>query len=110
MRFSELRIDEIRAANFCYGRHAAATLPPQDTQHFMSLAGVNTANGINVLCSNTSGDRHALKAATFRYKKEIDPESVLQFGLVTEDVEKVKPELRGSRLVKARSTPFATKR
>src|SRR5204863_1266426 len=30
---------------------------------------------------------------TFRYKKEIDPERIPQFGLVAEDVEKVNPDL-----------------
>jgi len=36
---------------------------------------------------------HALKPVTFRYKKEIDPEGVPQFGLVAEEVEKVNPDL-----------------
>ncbi len=35
----------------------------------------------------------ALKPVTFRYKKELDPESVPQFGLVAEDVAKVNPGL-----------------
>jgi hypothetical protein len=35
----------------------------------------------------------ALKPVTFRYKPEIDPEGVPQFGLVAEDVEKVNPHL-----------------
>ena len=35
----------------------------------------------------------ALKPVTFRYKKEIDPQSRSQFGLVAEDVEKVNPDL-----------------
>jgi uncharacterized coiled-coil protein SlyX len=35
----------------------------------------------------------ALKPVTFRYKKEIDPEGVQQFGLVAEEVEKVNPDL-----------------
>jgi hypothetical protein len=35
----------------------------------------------------------ALKPVTFRYKKELDPEGVPQFGLVAEDVEKVNSEL-----------------
>ena len=30
---------------------------------------------------------------TFRYKKEIDPNSIPQFGLVAEQVEKVNPDL-----------------
>jgi hypothetical protein len=36
---------------------------------------------------------HALKPVTFRYKKELDPDSIPQFGLVAEEVEKVNPDL-----------------
>src|SRR5207302_7386495 len=36
---------------------------------------------------------HALKPVTFRYKKDLDPEGIPQFGLVAEDVEKVNPDL-----------------
>ena len=35
----------------------------------------------------------ALKPVTFRYKEEIDPERLQQFGLVAEEVEKVNPAL-----------------
>ena len=35
----------------------------------------------------------ALKPITFRYKKEFDPDSIPQFGLVAEQVEKVNPDL-----------------
>jgi predicted ribosome quality control (RQC) complex YloA/Tae2 family protein len=35
----------------------------------------------------------ALKPVTFRYKKELDPKGIPQFGLVAEDVEKVNPDL-----------------
>jgi hypothetical protein len=35
----------------------------------------------------------ALKPVTFRYKKEIDPKSTAQFGLVAEEVEKVNADL-----------------
>jgi hypothetical protein len=35
----------------------------------------------------------ALKPVTFRYKQEIDPSSIPQFGLVAEQVEKVNPDL-----------------
>jgi Chaperone of endosialidase len=34
-----------------------------------------------------------LKPVTFRYKKELDPDGVPQFGLVAEEVEKVNPDL-----------------
>jgi hypothetical protein len=35
----------------------------------------------------------ALKPVTFRYKQEIDPKGIPQFGLVAEDVEKINPDL-----------------
>jgi Chaperone of endosialidase len=35
----------------------------------------------------------ALHPVTFRYKKELDPEGIPQFGLVAEQVEKVNPDL-----------------
>ena len=35
----------------------------------------------------------ALKPVTFRYKKELDPDAIPQFGLVAEEVEKVNPDL-----------------
>jgi len=35
----------------------------------------------------------ALKPVTFRYKQEIDPRGIPQFGLVAEEVEKVNPNL-----------------
>jgi Chaperone of endosialidase len=35
----------------------------------------------------------ALKPVTFRYKPEIDPDGIPQFGLVAEEVEKVNPDL-----------------
>jgi hypothetical protein len=35
----------------------------------------------------------ALKPVTFHYKKEVDPEGILQFGLVAEEVEKINPDL-----------------
>jgi len=41
----------------------------------------------------TSESLFSLKPVSFRYKKEIDPASTSQFGLVAEDVEKVNPAL-----------------
>ena len=35
----------------------------------------------------------ALRPVTFRYKHELDPDGIPQFGLVAEDVEKVNPDL-----------------
>jgi hypothetical protein len=39
----------------------------------------------------------ALQPVTFRYKKEFDPTGTAQFGLVAEEVEKVNPDLCGTR-------------
>ena len=35
----------------------------------------------------------ALKPVSFRYKKEIDPQGIPEFGLIAEEVEKVNPDL-----------------
>ena len=35
----------------------------------------------------------ALQPVTFRYKRELDPQGIPQFGLLAEDVEKVNPDL-----------------
>ena len=51
----------------------------------------------------------ALKPVTFRYKQELDPEGIPQFGLVAEQVEKVNPDLV-ARDEQASLTPCATKR
>jgi uncharacterized coiled-coil protein SlyX len=37
--------------------------------------------------------RIALEPVTFRYKEELDPDKIPQFGLVAEQVEKVDPDL-----------------
>ena len=42
---------------------------------------------------NASEALFSLRPVTFRYKKEIDPKSTAQFGLVAEDVEKVNADL-----------------
>ena len=36
---------------------------------------------------------HSLRPVTFRYKEELDPDGIPQFGLVAEEVEKVHPDL-----------------
>jgi hypothetical protein len=43
--------------------------------------------------ANASESILALKPVTFRYKEEIDPEGIPQFGLIAEEVEKVNPTL-----------------
>src|SRR6059058_1238411 len=42
---------------------------------------------------NASEALLALKPVTFRYKQDLDPDGIPQFGLVAEDVEKVNPDL-----------------
>ena len=49
-----------------------------------------------------------LKPVTFRYKEELDPDKIPQFGLIAEEVQKVDPDL----VVKMKtggSAPCATK-
>jgi trimeric autotransporter adhesin len=43
--------------------------------------------------NDSSGALFSLKPVTFRYKKEIDPQCIPQFGLIAEDVAEVNPEL-----------------
>ena len=45
------------------------------------------------LMESASEALFALKPVTFRYKKEMDPQAIPQFGLVAEDVEAVNPDL-----------------
>ena len=48
----------------------------------------------NILPMDKAGEAIlALKPVTFRYKKELDPDGIPQFGLVAEQVEKVNPDL-----------------
>jgi uncharacterized coiled-coil protein SlyX len=44
---------------------------------------------------NASEALLSLKPVTFRYKKEIEPNGAIQFGLIAEEVEKVNPDLVG---------------
>jgi len=87
----------------------------QTTTIIAGITGATVASGIAVLIgsngrlgTSTSSARFkdaikpmdkaseailALKPVTFRYKHELDPEAIPQFGLVAEDVEKVNPDL-----------------
>src|SRR5207249_1086297 len=79
------------------------------------IHGVTAASGVGVIVGNngqlgtvvssarfkeaikpmdkTSEAILALKPVTFRYKEELDPDKIPQFGLVAEEVEKVDPDL-----------------
>jgi len=87
----------------------------QTNTYIAGISGVTVGNGIGVIVDNrghlgttTSSARFkeaikpmdkasevilALKPVTFRYKQELDPDGVPQFGLIAEQVEKVNPDL-----------------
>ena len=87
----------------------------QTSTYIAGISGVTVAGGVGVVVDTqghlgtiTSSARfkdniepmdkaseaiHALKPVTFRYKKELDPHGIPQFGLVAEQVEKVNPDL-----------------
>jgi Chaperone of endosialidase len=87
----------------------------QRNTYIAGISGVTIAAGVPVMIdadghlgSTTSSERFkdevkpmdkaseailALKPVTYRYKKELDPDGIPQFGLVAEQVEKVRPDL-----------------
>jgi hypothetical protein len=87
----------------------------QRNTYIAGISGVTIAAGVPVMIdadghlgSTTSSERFkdevkpmdkaseailALKPVTFHYKKELDPDGIPQFGLVAEQVEKVRPDL-----------------
>jgi hypothetical protein len=104
------------------GSQVAAVAPDGSTQpahtatFIAGISGTTIARGVGVVIDATTGRLGtkpssarfkdgikpmekaseailALKPVTFHYKKELDPESIPQFGLVAEEVEKVNPDL-----------------
>ena len=87
----------------------------QNATFIAGIRGVTVASGVGVIVgtdgqlgTTTSSERFkegikpmdqaseailALKPVTFRYKRELDPAGIPQFGLVAEQVEKVNPNL-----------------
>jgi hypothetical protein len=87
----------------------------QKNAYIAGISGVTVAGGVGVIIDSNghlgtvvSSERFkdgirpmdkaseailALKPVTFRYKHELDPEGIPQFGLVAEQVEKVNPDL-----------------
>jgi len=87
----------------------------QTATFIAGIRGVTVAGGVGVfvgtngqLGTRTSSERFkeaikpmdktseailALKPVTFRYKKDLDPDGIPQFGLIAEQVEKVNPDL-----------------
>ena len=52
----------------------------------------------------------SLRPVTFRYKPELDPQGIPQFGLIAEEVAKIAPRTSWCATTRARSIPCATKR
>jgi hypothetical protein len=91
------------------------TAATQTNAYIAGISGVAVAGGIGVIVDTNghlgrivSSERFkdfvrpmgktsevilALKPVTFRYKHELDPDGIPQFGLVAEDVEEVNPDL-----------------
>jgi len=87
----------------------------QSNTYIAGVSGVTIAGGVPVIIdadghlgSTTSSERFkdeikpmdkaseailALEPVTFHYKKDLDPDGIPQFGLVAEQVEKVRPDL-----------------
>ena len=86
--------------NACYIASIFNQTSPSGAQVFVnanSKLGTSTSskrfkNDIQPM-NNASQALFSLKPITFRYKKEIDPTGISQFGLVAEDVEQVNPDL-----------------
>src|SRR5205809_3657782 len=90
-------------------------LPSYANTYIGGISGVTVADGVTVVVGSdghlgtiVSSERYkdaiqpmdkaseailALKPVTFRYKHELDPKGIPQFGLVAEQVEKVNPDL-----------------
>src|SRR5205823_6065580 len=91
------------------------TVGTQTNTYIAGISGVTVAGGVGVIVDTNghlgtvvSSERFkdtikpmdkaseailALQPVTFRYKHELDPEGIPQFGLVAEEVEKVNPNL-----------------
>jgi hypothetical protein len=91
------------------------TVGTQNATFIAGIRGVTVASGVGVIVGSngqlgtvTSSARFkeairpmdkaseailALQPVTFRYKQEIDPDGIPQFGLIAEQVEKVNPDL-----------------
>lgn len=87
----------------------------QDTTYIAGIHGATSTSGITVFVNSsgrlgtttsskrfktdirdigaTSSKLMKLRPVSFRYKKDIDPEGILQYGLIAEEVAKVYPDL-----------------
>jgi hypothetical protein len=91
------------------------TVGTQTTTFIAGISGVTVPGGVGVIVGNNgklgtvvSSERFkdkiqpmdkaseailALEPVTFRYKQDLDPDGIPQFGLVAEEVEKINPDL-----------------
>ena len=68
--------------------------PYKEREAARDVGALKLANRLRTRVSRQSSEAIlALKPVTFRYKQEIDPKGIPQFGLVAEEVEKVNPDL-----------------
>ena len=88
------------SGNSCFIGHIFGTSAPGGVSVFCNSSGKLSAPGSSRRfkeeikpMERASEAVFALKPVTFRYKKELDPQGVPQFGLVAEDVERVNPDL-----------------
>ena len=97
------------------GKIRLGTKGKQTSTYIAGISGVAVAGGVGVIVDSnghlgtvvssgrfkdaiqpmdkTSEAIFSLQPVTFRYKQELDPEGIPQFGLVAEQVEKVNPDL-----------------
>jgi len=92
--------DGDNVSNSCYIGNIWAQTSPEGAAVFVSSSGkLGTTTSSRRFkeeikpMERASEALFALKPVTFRYKKEIDPQGIPQFGLVAEDVEAVNPDL-----------------
>src|SRR4029453_2424904 len=97
------------------GKIRIGKIGTQNATFIAGISGVTVPDGVGVIVGNngqlgtsTSSARFkdnikpmdkaseailALKPVTFHYKHQLNPESIPQFGLVAEEVEKINPDL-----------------
>ena len=87
-------------SNSCYiGRYSVRPLPAAAAVFVNSSGKLGTTTSSRRFkedikpMNDASEALLALQPVTFRYKKEIDPQGIPQFGLIAEEVEKVNPKL-----------------
>ena len=89
----------LASAKSCFGRSAGLTnsrssaIAPSETKMRPSCKWTARFKDAIKPMNRASEAILALKPVTFRYKEELDPDKIPQFGLIAEEVEKVDPDL-----------------